>query len=285
MLRFYQSVSATIFIDTLDKFILPLSNGKLLVQLYFIDLHMHKTGVRMTNEVIRNGKVIHTSLVDVFEFDQQGTFHVQQESYEVRPGDSFRTSCYYRDGSKFGLGSDDEMCIAYILYYPARKDEVTGFPWICAYGLFGPDCIQDVVDTDLKTESELDRQFGTEGSDCIEEPSSSTSSPTVTPIDSPITPLPTKFPSEEPTTPSPTNSTWVIDPADATQEYCKSQVDKNACELTGLACEWDQRFSGTCYLMGTKPDPDTCVKNNRPCPEAPNQCCSGVCNEVLGRCN
>ncbi len=98
---------------------------------------------------------------------------------------------------------------------------------------------------------------------------------------------PTAFipPTASPTTPSPTNSTWVIDPADATQEYCKSQADKNACELTGLACEWDQRFSGTCYLMGTKPDRDTCVKNNRPCPEAPIQCCSGVCNEVLDRCN
>jgi hypothetical protein len=75
-------------------------------------LHMHQTGVRMTNKVIRNFEVYHEALVDVFEFDQQGAHRVQQDSYQIKPGDSFKTSCYYRDGSKFGLGSDDEMCIA-----------------------------------------------------------------------------------------------------------------------------------------------------------------------------
>jgi hypothetical protein len=96
--------------------------------------------------------------------------------------------------------------------------------------------------------------------------------------------------SASPSTPRPTNSTagagyTPIDPALATQEYCHSQPDKVACELTGLACEWDQRFKGTCYLTGTAPDPDTCITNNKPCPLAPNQCCSGQCNAVLNRCN
>ena len=36
-------------------------------------LHMHQTGVRMTNEVIRNGEVFHTAAVDVYDFEQQGT--------------------------------------------------------------------------------------------------------------------------------------------------------------------------------------------------------------------
>lgn len=33
---------------------------------------MHKTGVRMTNEVIRGGEVFHKAVVDVYDFDQQG---------------------------------------------------------------------------------------------------------------------------------------------------------------------------------------------------------------------
>ncbi len=37
-------------------------------------LHMHKTGTRMVNEVIRGGKVVHTAKVEVFDFDQQGKF-------------------------------------------------------------------------------------------------------------------------------------------------------------------------------------------------------------------
>lgn len=42
-------------------------------------LHMHKTGIRMTNELIRNGEVVNLGAVDVFEFQQQGSFNVQQE--------------------------------------------------------------------------------------------------------------------------------------------------------------------------------------------------------------
>lgn len=37
-------------------------------------LHMHKTGVRMVNEVIREGDVFHTASVEVYDFDQQGRF-------------------------------------------------------------------------------------------------------------------------------------------------------------------------------------------------------------------
>ena len=33
---------------------------------------MHKSGVRMTNEVVRDGEVFHKAVVDVYDFDQQG---------------------------------------------------------------------------------------------------------------------------------------------------------------------------------------------------------------------
>jgi hypothetical protein len=120
---------------------------------------MHKTGVRMTNEVLRSNQVVHKSKVDVFEFNQQGTFRVQQEPYEVSPGDSFRTSCYYRDGATFGLSSQEEMCIAFVLYYPAKTYNDTA--WLCPYGLPVPVCSQELANRDLQNDEELDRSFGT----------------------------------------------------------------------------------------------------------------------------
>jgi hypothetical protein len=125
---------------------------------------MHKTGVRMTNEVIRDNEVVHKSKVDVFEFDQQGSFRVQQEPYEVSPGDSFRTSCYYRDGAKFGISSQEEMCIAYVMYYPAKSYFET--PWLCPYGMGVPVCSPELTNRDLQNDEELDRSFGVSGSVC-----------------------------------------------------------------------------------------------------------------------
>ena len=42
------------------------------IYIYFSVLHMHQTGVRMTNEVIRGGEVVHGAVSDVYDFDQQG---------------------------------------------------------------------------------------------------------------------------------------------------------------------------------------------------------------------
>ncbi|EJK46452.1 ascorbate-dependent monooxygenase [Thalassiosira oceanica] len=98
-------------------------------------LHMHTTGVRMTNEVKRNGRRFHLATSEVYDFDQQGSFAVQQQPYDLMPGDSFKTTCYYRDGVRFGLSSQEEMCIAFVLYYPEKT--ISGFgneiPWMCAY--------------------------------------------------------------------------------------------------------------------------------------------------------
>lgn len=101
-----------------------------------------------------------------------------------------------------------------------------------------------------------------------------------------LTPPPVTPPTDIPTTAAPTKSPIIfVDPSSATQEYCKSFTDKTACELTFPSCEWDNRFKGTCYLMGTKPDQDICITNNKPCPPAPNQCCTGICDTRLDRCN
>lgn len=142
-------------------------------------LHMHQTGIRMTNQVIRNNDVVHSSKVDVFEFDQQGAFHVQQEPYEVKPGDSFRTSCYYRDGAEFGLSSQEEMCIAFVMYYPAKA--AGGLPWMCPYGLPVAPCSQELDRFDLDDEQYLDRVFGSSNGKCEATDVDPTMKPTLAP--------------------------------------------------------------------------------------------------------
>ncbi|KAG7354015.1 copper type II ascorbate-dependent monooxygenase [Nitzschia inconspicua] len=133
-------------------------------------LHMHKTGVRMTNELIRNGEVANLGAVDVFEFAQQGSFKVQQEGYEIMPGDSFKTTCYYRDGTEFGLSSQQEMCVAFLLYYPAKSIDFGSFgsfPWGCFYGVdFLPVCNEKLEFQSLASVEGLGRKFGTPPSQC-----------------------------------------------------------------------------------------------------------------------
>jgi hypothetical protein len=133
-------------------------------------LHMHQTGVRMTNELIRDGEVVNFAAVDVFEFEQQGTFAVQQQDYQIFPGDSFRTTCYYRDGTAFGLSSQEEMCIAFLLYYPAKQldfGEFGTFPWFCTHGIEElPVCKEELEFMSLTSEEGLGRMFGSAPTNC-----------------------------------------------------------------------------------------------------------------------
>ena len=160
---------------------------------------MHQTGVRMTHEVMRDGEVINKAAVDVYDFEQQGSFSVRQRPIEFMPGDSFRTTCYYRDGASFGLSSQEEMyvktllptfillffirrflnslfvscirCIAYIMYYPAKS--FWGYPWVCPYHTWddmGSGCKQELNYGDLNSVEKLDRVFGNSLAEChIEE--------------------------------------------------------------------------------------------------------------------
>lgn len=133
-------------------------------------LHMHQTGVRMTNELIRDGAVVNLGAVDVFEFDQQGAFLVQQRGFQIQPGDAFRTTCYYRDGTSFGLSSQQEMCIAWYLYYPAKRMDFGAFgsfPWTCLHGIdYLPVCQEEMVVTALSSDEQLGRSFGTSPGSC-----------------------------------------------------------------------------------------------------------------------
>lgn len=59
-----------------------------------------------------------------------------EEPYELRAGDSFKTSCMYNNQdveTVFGKGSKDEMCIHLMMYYPRRY--VGSSPFICGPGM------------------------------------------------------------------------------------------------------------------------------------------------------
>ena len=124
----------------------------------------------------------------------KGGYHVPQDSFEVMPGDSFRTTCYYRDGDKFGVDSDEEMCIAYVMYYPVL--ELLDYSWLCptldwdAELLISIGCIQEVENSDIDSVETLERSFGKPTSDCDAE---------LTPTKSPSTEEPTisKAPTED----------------------------------------------------------------------------------------
>ena len=158
----------------------------------------------MTNEVIRNGEVFHTAVADVYDFEQQGThaftftncasfmpfslsfydlfcvfkgsFSVPQEPYTVLPGDSFRTTCYYQDGTAWGMGSADEMCITFMMYYPVKKLSM-GLEWYCNHGFdLGTGCMTELEQADLNSVEDLGRSFGATSGECVADAPSTTSS-------------------------------------------------------------------------------------------------------------
>ncbi|GAX20374.1 hypothetical protein FisN_9Hh086 [Fistulifera solaris] len=129
-------------------------------------LHMHAHGAQARNEVVRgDGEVVHLAQIDFFDFHQQGNQAVQQDPYQVLPGDSFRTTCRYQsvrqhDGGKvhFGLSSREEMCIVFILYYP--RQTFSGLPWTCAYNIPFEFCAS-TWEAPTATETTMPRLFGT----------------------------------------------------------------------------------------------------------------------------
>lgn len=82
------------------------------------------TGKRMVNKLYRGGEVINKAAINYWDFEQNGAGAVRQEPYTLKMGDSYKTSCYYEsyDGTKFGLGSEDEMCMSFIYYFPKQPN-------------------------------------------------------------------------------------------------------------------------------------------------------------------
>jgi len=91
-------------------------------------LHMHKMGDMMYTEVTHadGTPAKRVNSVQYFDFDHQDPTLIVP--YEIKKGDSLKTRCYFNNknpASKplhFGLGSDEEMCIDFLYYYPYNAD-------------------------------------------------------------------------------------------------------------------------------------------------------------------
>lgn len=134
-------------------------------------LHMHETGLRMTNEQIRDGEVLRSANVEFWEFEQNGNAVVQQDSFTVKPGDSFRTTCYFEDqeGDRtFGLASSEEMCMAFLYYHPRVSLNLGEFStsWFCGYNIPIPQCAATYEKRTLESKDELNRQYAIENAAC-----------------------------------------------------------------------------------------------------------------------
>ena len=149
-------------------------------------LHMHESGARIMNEHIRNGEVIRRASLDFWEFHQNGNAPIQQDPFVIQPGDAFKTSCYFNgQGRVFGLASSEEMCIAFLYYYPRVMVRIEAInleiPWMCGYNLGFDPCTTIYDSKNLTSAQDLGRNFGTSAEDVCDEVGGPAGAPVETP--------------------------------------------------------------------------------------------------------
>jgi Copper type II ascorbate-dependent monooxygenase, C-terminal domain len=117
-------------------------------------------------------------------------YTVRQPEFTVQKGDSFISTCFFQsdDVGEFGSASYDEMCLTYLVYFPAKRIFNRG-PWSCGYGIPLESCNATVTDSifvgsdgitnALVTSDSLrffDRTFGlSSNAQCLEKPTNLTS--------------------------------------------------------------------------------------------------------------
>lgn len=141
------------------------------VTVLYEGLHMHGSGASAYNQQFRNGQLIRTGRAEYYEFDQQSVHLVVQEPFQVFPGDSFRTTCAYSNfdvkGRRFGHQSSDEMCIAYLFYYPRKLNAGSSLSWYCGHGFsHNDDCDAKWTTGTLSDVSGLNRTFARATTSC-----------------------------------------------------------------------------------------------------------------------
>jgi hypothetical protein len=93
-------------------------------------MHTHATGKRVVGEVFRDDKSVSKSVLDYWDFDQNGAPTARKDPFIMKKGDRYKASCYYESykETKFGLGSAEEMCMVFVLYYPKIPFFACGSP-------------------------------------------------------------------------------------------------------------------------------------------------------------
>jgi hypothetical protein len=91
---------------------------------------------------------------------------IRQKPFTVNPGDSFISQFYFNsnNGTKFGIGSYEEMSKHVLLYYPAKK--IYGYPWSCTYDVPLAVCNASLTSRILSPNEEPDRLFGPAPGQC-----------------------------------------------------------------------------------------------------------------------
>lgn len=88
--------------------------------------HMHVAGRWMETNITRNGNIVDRWTTDFYDFNFQTPVFT---NLTIKPGDQFSTGCGFNSGNRtahppstpsgnWGLGSNDEMCIDFMVYYP-----------------------------------------------------------------------------------------------------------------------------------------------------------------------
>ncbi|CAI5511897.1 unnamed protein product [Closterium sp. Naga37s-1] len=91
-------------------------------------LHLHTLGRQLYTDVFRRGsKVATINRQDYYDFASQQSIPTTPE-FELLPGDELRTSCVWDSTARTnvtlgGPSTEGEMCIDYLVYYPARQGQ------------------------------------------------------------------------------------------------------------------------------------------------------------------
>ncbi|XP_060062797.1 uncharacterized protein LOC132543325 [Ylistrum balloti] len=89
--------------------------------------HMHYAGREIKVTLKRQGRGPERTLWNNPNFSFQNTvFHRMNGNVQIRPGDSLHTTCRYNTESRnkttsFGFRATDEMCFAFLQFYPAEN--------------------------------------------------------------------------------------------------------------------------------------------------------------------
>jgi len=114
--------------ETTCELTFPAQYGKLNVVSSWA--HMHKLGRAQYAKRVRGGQ--ETTILDAPSYDFSTGAGANAVNVELGPGDTVRTMCRWQNGTdatvKFGEATSDEMCFAFLTYYP--KITAPNFRWI-----------------------------------------------------------------------------------------------------------------------------------------------------------
>lgn len=135
------------------------------------NLHMHANGVKIVSQQYSaEGSLRRSSQIEYYNWHYQGVPRAEMTTWDILPGDQFKVDCYYdtvgQTSVSFGLGSNQEMCIDFIYYFPYTPSSVPSN--LCMIPLLGqakPTAVPSGADA-TNVSLFLNRAFGTTPATC-----------------------------------------------------------------------------------------------------------------------